>query len=100
MAKIAEWRTAQVGEKRLWDGIVQADDALLEVLEGNCERAQQLRIRLTRIPRSSLEVGIGPLGIGITGYLPEIPSRFGIDPLERVSLNFSTPSPGRSSEKL
>jgi SAM-dependent methyltransferase len=100
MAKIAEWRKAQIGEKQLWDGIVQSDDAILKVLADNSEKAHNLKTRLLLNPTTSLEVGVGPLGLGISAFLQEIPFRFAIDPLSPVSLDFPLDSQPRSSQEL
>ena len=86
MEKIAQWVVAQKGEKALWDGVVHLDYYIPRVLSDNSAKAPKVRSCFSRTPESCLEVGIGPFGIGISGFLPEIRVRFGIDPLPLIPL--------------
>jgi SAM-dependent methyltransferase len=89
MKKIPQWLAAQATEKDFWDGIMREDHAILRVLADNSEKAPQIRKALPRTPQSALEVGVGPFGLGIIGFMPEIPHRFAIDPLAPVALGSS-----------
>ncbi|HXQ27346.1 MAG TPA: class I SAM-dependent methyltransferase [Candidatus Acidoferrales bacterium] len=100
MEKIPRWPVAQKGEKELWDGIVQEDHAILGFIIENSVRAARLRECLDRRPERSLEVGIGPLGIGVSGFLPEIPYRFGVDPLPALLLDIPEDSPKKCSKEI
>jgi len=100
MEKIPQWPIAQKGEKELWDGIIQEDHAILRVLADNAAIAPQVRKCLAGPPQTCLEVGIGPLGVGVSGFLPEIPARFVVDPLPPVSLEHVSDLSGKSSEQL
>jgi SAM-dependent methyltransferase len=86
MSKIPAWFEAQKTETDFWKGIIQEDHATLRVLADNSEKAPAIRKILPRIPETALEVGVGPLGLGIIGFLPEIPHRFGVDPQPPVGL--------------
>jgi SAM-dependent methyltransferase len=90
MKKIPEWIAAQVTEKDFWDGMIREDHAILRVLADNAEKAPMIRRSLPRIPQTALEVGAGPFGLGVIGFLTEIPHRFALDPLAPVGLG-STP---------
>jgi ubiquinone/menaquinone biosynthesis C-methylase UbiE len=90
MSPIPEWRKAQKGEKGLWDGVAHLDYYILRVLADNSVHVPVVRERMIHPPKSCLEVGIGPFALGISAFLPEIPNRFGLDPLPIVSMS-STP---------
>ena len=100
MEEHPKWLQALVTERNFWDGIAQEDHAILRVLADNAQVAPRVRKCLTGTPETSLEVGVGPLGIGISGFLPEIRLRFALDPLPPALLNFSGRLPITSSEKL
>jgi SAM-dependent methyltransferase len=86
MSKIPAWFEAQKTERDFWDGIIREDHAILRVLADNSEKAPAVKKALPRIPASALEVGVGPLGLGIIGFLPEIPQRFAMDPQPPIGL--------------
>ncbi len=75
------WEEAQQTEMEFWHGMVQVDHGVLRVLADNSEKAPLLKNQLTRTPQSCLEVGTGPFGLGVIGFLPEIPFRIAMDPL-------------------
>ena len=91
---------AQKGEKGPWDGVIHHDYYILRVLADNSVKAPKVRACFDRTPDTSLEVGIGPFGIGISGFLPEIRNRFSVDPLAPVGLENSSDSPKSSSEEI
>ncbi len=95
-----KWQEALWTAEAFWDGIVQEDHAILRVLADNAQIAPRIRKILPRTPRTSLEVGVGPLGLGISGFLPEIPFRFALDPLLPALLKCSDKLPLTSSEEL
>ena len=99
MGKIPQWSVAQKGEKALWDGVVHLDYYILRVLSDNSAKAPKVRGCFSRTPESCLEVGIGPFGIGISGFLPEIRNRVGIDPLPLIPLESQHDSI-KSSEEI
>jgi SAM-dependent methyltransferase len=55
----------------------------------NALKAHGVMNSLGRRPEKSLEVGIGPFGLGTSAFLPEIPFRLALDPLPPVSLDSS-----------
>lgn len=95
MSKIPAWLQAQKTERDFWHGIVQADHMVLRVLADNSEKAPAILRALPRIPATALEVGVGPLGLGIIAFLPEIERRFAVDPLPPVDLGPSGTNPLR-----
>jgi SAM-dependent methyltransferase len=100
MKKIPQWLEAQEREKGLWDGVIHHDYYVLRVLADNSVKAPQVRKCFDRTPETSLEIGIGPFGIGITAFLPEIPRRFAVDSLALVPLESNVNSCLKSSEEL
>jgi len=86
MSKIPAWIEAQKTERDFWDGIIREDHAILRVLADNSEKAPAVKKALPRIPATALEVGVGPLGLGIIGFLPEITHRFAMDPQSPIGL--------------
>ena len=99
MEKIPQWQVAQVGEKGLWGGVIHHDYYILEGLADNSARAENLRRCLVESPNTCFEVGIGPFGLGLSAFLPEIPLRFAIDPLPPVTFE-SSPSSRLNSTEL
>ena len=91
MKPIPQWKIAQIGEKGLWDGVIHEDYYILRVLADNAAKIPSVRRILSPTPVTCLEVCIGPFGLGLSAFLPEIPHRFSVDPLPPVSL-MSTPS--------
>ena len=73
-------------ERNFWDGIIRDDYTILRVLADNSGKTPAVKKALPRIPATALEVGVGPLGLGILGFLPEIEHRFAIDPQPPISL--------------
>jgi SAM-dependent methyltransferase len=100
MEEHPKWPQALITERNFWDGIAQEDHAILRVLADNAQVAPLIRKCLAHTPEVSLEVGVGPLGLGISGFLPEIRFRFALDPLPPALLKFSGELPITSSEKL
>ncbi|MFY9802978.1 MAG: class I SAM-dependent methyltransferase [Candidatus Acidiferrales bacterium] len=100
MKTIPEWPEAQRLEKNLWDGVVLDEHYTLTVLTANAAKAIKLRNCVAHMPETALEVGIGPFGLGLIAFLPEISRRFGIDPLPLVSLDLPADSPKKSSAEL
>jgi SAM-dependent methyltransferase len=84
MVSVKRWEQAQETEPSFWEGVAQNEVALLDTLSSNAAKASQLRRLLPARPVTCLEVGIGPLGLGVIGFLPEIPFRAGLDPLSPV----------------
>lgn len=100
MKPISEWRKAQKGEKGLWDGVVHLDYYILRVLADNSIHVPLVREQLRERPKSCLEVGIGPFSLGISAFLPEIPNRFGLDPLPIVSVDSTPDRQVESTEEI
>src|SRR5271156_1102595 len=86
MNKIPAWIEAQKTEEDFWKGIIRDDYTILRVLADNSAKAPAIRKTLHRIPDTALEVGVGPLGLGVIGFLPEIEHRFAVDPQLPVAL--------------
>ena len=100
MKKIPSWVAAQEVERDFWDGMIRDDQSILRVLADNAAKAPQVRSCFAGTPQACLEVGVGPIGLGISGFLPEIPRRFALDPLPPVPLEPRADAPTRSSEDL
>jgi SAM-dependent methyltransferase len=100
MKKIPQWLGAQKAEKVLWNGLIHDDLHILKIISDNALKAPRLISSLGRTPEKSLEVGIGPFGLGISAFLPEIPYRLALDPLPPVSLDSSPDSELHSAYEL
>jgi SAM-dependent methyltransferase len=90
----------QKGEKCLWDGLLHSDYHILQATSDNASKAPGVMGSLGGTPEKSLEVGIGPFGLGISAFLPEISFRLALDPLPPVSLNSSPHSELHSTYEL
>jgi SAM-dependent methyltransferase len=87
MQKTTRWIEAQETERDFWDGMARYDHTILRVLADSSEKVPRLKGCLPRMPSVALEVGVGPFGIGVIGFLLEIPLRFALDPLSLVSVD-------------
>lgn len=68
-----------------------AEGEILRILADNRKRATRLRTLLDSSAFTCLEIGLGPLGVGVIGFLPEIGWRIGMDPLPPVELRCEEP---------
>ncbi len=91
MEEAPRWLEAQRNERDFWAGIAASDAQVLRVLADNAQKAAYLRHLLPSTPKSCLEVGIGPFGVGVIGFLPEIPFRTGLDSLCPLPLDSADP---------
>lgn len=66
------------------------EHSVLRVLASNAEKAPEVRAAIPRNATSALEIGVGPFGLGIIGFLTEIPNRVTVDPLPPVPISVST----------
>ena len=62
----------------------------LDVLYHNAAKARYLLGLLKEMPRISVEIGPGPWGFGINGFLRDIPIRFCAEPDPRLELDTFT----------
>ena len=84
-----KWHEAQRAEHECWMGVAADDNAILQTLTDNQELASRVRALLPASSRTALEIGIGSLGVGVLGFLPELPLRIGMDPLPPLRLRCS-----------
>ena len=91
MEKDQRWDEAQETEVEFWTGMAQHDFSVLRVLADNSEKAPLLRPYLKPNARNALEAGSGPFGLGVIGYLPEIPFRIAMDPLRATRMDTNDP---------
>lgn len=83
------WQEAQHAEGEFWWGLAGQDEAIQRVLQDNRQIAEQLESWLPTHPQIALEIGIGGLGVGILGFLKDIPIRVALDPLPLSELRCS-----------
>jgi ubiquinone/menaquinone biosynthesis C-methylase UbiE len=87
MVTEARWREAQATEPNFWASTALYLPGLLQVLADNAAKACHLSNLLKEWPYRCLEVGIGPFGVGVIGFLPEIAIRIGLDPANPIRLD-------------
>jgi SAM-dependent methyltransferase len=90
MERTKRWLQAQHGEKDFWDGMARDEHSVLRVLASNAEKAPEVRASLPPNAKRALEIGVGPFGLGIIGFLTEIPHRVTVDPLAPVPISTAT----------
>jgi SAM-dependent methyltransferase len=90
MERTKRWLQAQHEEKEFWDGMARDEQSVLRVLASNAEKAPEVRAAIPPNATSALEIGVGPFGLGIIGFLTEIPHRVTVDPLPPVPISIST----------
>ncbi len=77
----SRWLDAHHSEKLFWDGVARDDEWILRTLAGNAQKAPEVREALAPDASDAVEIGVGPFGVGVIGFLPEIPRRVSVDPL-------------------
>lgn len=85
------WRQAQQSESQFWTSVARHDFDVLQNLADNSQKAAMLKPHLKTGTRSALEVGCGPLGLGIIIFLTEIPQRIAMDPLQLRYMDANDP---------
>ncbi len=73
------WQLAQEQEYQFWQGVVHSEDNILRIMNRNEERANFVHDLATSCSHV-LEIGVGPLGVGVVGFL-QGDTRIGLDPL-------------------
>lgn len=87
----ARWREAQESESQFWTGVAHHDFDVLQILADNAQKAAILKSHLKTDARRALEVGCGPMGVGIIAFLSEIPHRIAMDPLQLIHMDANDP---------
>lgn len=87
MKRNARWAEAQESEFQFWTAVAHHDFDILQILADNSRKAATLKGHLKASTRRALEVGCGPLGVGIIAFLSEIPLRFAMDPLQLTRMD-------------
>jgi SAM-dependent methyltransferase len=91
MVTIERWREAQATEPGFFAGMALGVTESLDVLYHNAAKARYLSRLLKEIPKVSVEIGPGPWGLGISGFLRDIPVRFCVEPDPRLELDPRAP---------
>jgi len=91
MVTIERWREAQATEPGFFAGMALGVADSLDVLYHNAAKARHLAKLLGEIPGISVEIGPGPWGLGISGFLRDIPVRFCVEPDPRLELDAHAP---------
>lgn len=94
----SRWHEAQQAEHECWAGVATNDELVSQTLACNQELAARLRALLPTRRLIGLELGIGSLGVGVIGFLPELEVRIGLDPLLPVCLRCSAALRARVQE--
>lgn len=87
MKATSRWSEAQKTESDFWQGMAKDEHTILQVLASNSAKVAEVRKHLPPATETCLEIGVGPFGLGIIGFLSEIPSRLALDPLEPVPMD-------------
>lgn len=85
----SKWQEAQQAEHECWAGVATNDELISHTLIENQKLASRLRALLPTRSQTALELGIGSLGVGVIGFVPELPVRIGLDPLPPLRLGCS-----------
>ena len=91
MVTIDRWREAQATEPEFFAGMAMGVAESLDVLYHNAAKSRYLSGLLKEIPRVSVEIGPGPWGLGISGFMRDIPIRLCVEPDPRLELDPRAP---------
>ncbi len=91
MVTSERWRQAQATEPDFYAGMALEIDGTLDILYHNSLKARDLSGSLKETPRVSVEIGPGPFGVGISGYLTKIPVRICVEPDPPLKMDRSAP---------
>lgn len=91
MVTSERWREAQATEPDFYAGMALKVDGTLDILYHNSLKARELSALLKETPKVSIEIGPGPFGVGISGYLTNIPVRICVEPDPRLAMDTSAP---------
>jgi SAM-dependent methyltransferase len=90
MERTKRWLEAHHEEKTFWDGMARDEHSILRVLAANAEKVPEVRAAMPAGATSALEIGVGPFGLGVIGFLTEIPQRVTVEPLAPVPISAGT----------
>ena len=91
MVTASQWREAQATESDFYVGMSLSLPDALDVLYHNARKAQHLSSLLRTTPETAVEVGVGPFGVGVIGFLMDITFRLGLDPEPPIPLASNVP---------
>ena len=92
----ARWQLAQSGEARYWQAAQNEPGEQLRILSEKIQAlvlAEQSVPHLRRCEGLKVEVGIGPLGVGLLHFLDTKGTTVGLDPLPAVRFPRNLPRP-------
>ena len=90
MERTKRWLDAHHSEKDFWDSMARDEHSILRVLASNAEKVPEVRAAMPPDAMSALEIGVGPFGLGVIGFLTEIPNRVTVEPIPPVSITASS----------
>jgi SAM-dependent methyltransferase len=81
------WKSIQDGEKLYWQSRCSDAVGVMYEMGEHLDLAWNLKQVIKNQPASVLDVGIGPMGIGLLWLYPFSPVKIGLDPLQRINVN-------------
>jgi SAM-dependent methyltransferase len=91
MVTSQRWREAQATEPHFYAGMALEIDGTLDILYHNSLKARSLLEQIKETPKVSVEIGPGPFGVGISGYLTSVPVRVCVEPDPQLKMDRSIP---------
>jgi len=80
------WEIAQLAENKYWRTRCSDAIGIFYEMGEDLDLPWMLQKTLKRNPQSFLDVGVGPMGVGLHWMYPKTPIRIGIDPLTKINV--------------
>ena len=94
------WKEAQLSENKSWQTRCSEAFWVFYEMGEHMDLPWRLKNTLEKIPHSFLDVGVGPMGVGLLWMHPKSPIKIGFDPLPKLKVSTGNPYADELVEKI